>query len=167
MPHWPVILCRRQLLLMVVEGGGDRHKRQEVIGIRPRSGRRMQEVRRYRGAGEEVVGGGVSGNSRASSAAGAGGSSGGNALHAFQIKAVFLQVASDVFSGQTIDAHELHYGLWNRVFDSKVCHGVNEALVELWGPHKAWPFECAGRFLAGGAGPQFAGIGEISRGREG
>ena len=57
-----------------------------------------------------------------------------------EVETVLLQVTSDVFAGQTIDAHELHYGLGNGVFDAEVRDGVNEALVELWGPHEAGPF---------------------------
>lgn len=96
MPHRTVILrCGRHLLVVV--DGGDRHKRQEVIGIRPRRG--VEEVRRHGGAGEEVVGGGIIDGGRAGTTAGATGSGGGDTLHALEVKTVFLEVASDVFPG--------------------------------------------------------------------
>ena len=46
-----------------------------------------------------------------------------------------------------------------------MCYGVDEALVELWGPHEAGALEGAGRFLAGGAGAEIAGVGEVAAGR--
>lgn len=163
MPHRPVILRRRSqvmllllLLMVVVEGSRHRHKRQEVIGIRP--GSRMQEMSRHRGASKEVV----SRVSRACrSCPAAAGTTGGNPLHALEVKTILLQVASDVFPGQPINAHELHYGLRNRVLDPKVRHGVNKPLVELRGPNQTRPLESSGRFLAAVAGAQLAGISKI------
>jgi len=111
-----------------------RHKGQVVV--RGRAGSRVQEVRRHRRAGEEVVRGGV-----------CGGGTSGQTLHALQVEAVFLEVAGDVFAGQPVDAHELHYGLGNGVLDPQVGHGIHEALVQLWGPHQSRPFQSPRRFL--------------------
>jgi len=149
------------LLLLVVVERRHRHKRKEMIRIRPRRG--VQEMRRHRGAGEEMVSGRV-GDGAGGAASGTTGPGGGYPLHAFEIETVLLQVAGNVFSGQTIDAHELHYGLGNGVFYAEVRDGVDEALVELWGPHEARALEGSGGLLAGSAGAELAGVGELGGG---
>jgi len=123
-------------LLVVAVRLQRRHKGQVVLGGRTCSG--LQKVRRHRRAGEEVVSGGV------------GGGASGQALHALQVEAVFLEMAGDVFAGQAVDAHELHYGLGNGVLDPQVGHGIHEALVQLRGPHQPRPLERPRRFLLGG-----------------
>lgn len=40
-------------------------------------------------------------------------------------------------------------------------HRVDEPLVELWGPHEAGALEGAGGLVAGDAGAEFAGVGEV------
>jgi len=164
MPHLSMVLGRRGqllLLLLVVVERRHRHKGKEMIRIWPRRG--VQEMRRHRGAGEEVVSGRVR-NGAGGAASGTTGSGGGNPLHAFEIQTVLLQVAGDVFSGQTIHAHELHYGLGNGVFYAEVCDGVDEALMELRGPHKARALEGSSGLLAGGAGAELAGVGKLGGG---
>jgi len=165
MPHLPMVLRRRDhlllLLLLVVVERRHRHKRKEVIRIWPRCG--VQEMRRHRGAGEKVVSGRV-GDGAGGAASGTTGSGGRYPLHAFKIETVLLQVAGNVFSGQTIDAHELHYGLGNGVFYAEVGDGIDEALMELWGPHKARALEGSSGLLAGSAGAELAGVGELSGG---
>lgn len=161
MAHLPMVLGRRSqllLLLLVVVERRHRHKRKEMIRIWP--GRGVQEMRRHRGAGEEVVSGGVRDGAGGATSRTTG-SGGGNPLHAFEIETVLLQVTGHVFSGQTIDAHELHYGLGNGVFYAEVGDGVNEALMELRGPHKAGALEGSSGLLAGGSGAELAGVGKV------
>ena len=81
-------------------------------------------------AGEEAVRSGIGG-----------GSAGGEPLHPLQVEAVLLQMAGDVLSGEAVDAHQLHDRLGDCVLDAEVGHGVDEALVELWGPHEAGPLQ--------------------------
>lgn len=153
--------CGHVLLVMVVLlESSDGDKRQEVVGVGAGT---VQEVGRHRGAGEQMVGGGVSRSSQGACAGtgGPGGAAGGEALHALEVKAVLLQVAGDVLPGQPVDAHELHYGLGDGILDPQVGHGVDEALVELRRPHQAGPLEGAGGLVAAGAGAQIGGISEI------
>lgn len=127
----------------------------------------MEEVGGDGRAGEEVVGGGVAsvGDSGGASAAGAG----GEALHSLEVEPVLLEVARDVLAGQAVDAHELHYGLRDRVLDPEVGHGVDEPLVELWGPHEPGTLEGPGRLVSGGVsgGVEVGGVAEVGGGRRG
>ena len=108
-------------------------------------------MRRHRATCKEMIGGGIGG--------GSGGGGGNSSLHALQVKSVFLQVAGHVFSCQAIHTHELHYGFWDGVFDAQLGDGVDESLVELWGPHEARAFQSARRLF----GIEVAGICEFCR----
>lgn len=79
--------------LVVVLQSSDGDERQEVVGI---GAGRVEKMRRNRGAGEQMVGGGIWISSRGG---GGGGCSAGNPLHPLQIEAVFLQMAGDVLPG--------------------------------------------------------------------
>lgn len=71
-------------------------------------------------------------------------------------------MAGDVLSGQPVHTHQLHYGLGNGVLDPQVGHGIDEPLVELWGPHEAGPLEGPGRLLPGAsAGAQIGGVSKV------
>lgn len=173
MPHLPVILrllqlrvrgsrdCRSSRHLVVVLEGRDRHKRQEMIRISPPL---LQEMRRHRRAGEQVVGGRVRGATTTGTAAGTAANPAGKPLHPLEVKAVFLEVAGDVFTGQSVDAHELHYGLRDGVLDAEVGDGVDEALVELRRPDEAWTLEGPGGLVAAVARSELAGVGDLARG---
>lgn len=120
-----------------------RHKRgQEMVRTRPAPAARVQEMRRDRRAGEQVVGGGI-----APACPAAASPAGGNPLHALQVEPVLLQVTRHVLPSQPVNAHELHYGLGHGVLDSQVGHGVHEPLVELRGPHQPRSLQCPGRLV--------------------
>lgn len=117
----------------------------------------MEEMVGDRRAGEEAVCSGIGG-----------GSAGGEPLHPLQVEAVLLQMAGDVLPGEAVDAHQLHDRLGDGVLDAEVGHGVDEALVELWGPHEAWPLQGpSGLVLAGRVGELGGGGGRWVGGRRG
>lgn len=152
--------CGHLLLVMMVLESSNRYKRQEMVGIGATG---MQEVGWNRGAGEQMVGSGISRSSQGTggSTSSTTGSAGREALHAFEIKAVLLQMTGNVLPGQAIDTHELHYGLGDGILDTQVSDGVDKALVELRSPNKAGALEGAGGLIAGGPGAQIGGISEI------
>lgn len=139
---------RRHLVAGVLQScsGGDRDKRQEVVGIRPHW---VQEMRRHRRAREQVVRRRIHPTRCGIPAAAA---AIGETLHPLQIKPVLLQMAGDVLAGQPVDAHQLHYRLRDSILDPQVGHGVDEPLVELRGPHEARPFQGPGRLVSPATG---------------
>ena len=120
-------LTVEELRLMMLKRRDRDEWRNEMVGAL--STRRMKEMRRNRRASEEMI----RLADDVSSAASAG-------LHPLEVKPVLLKMASDVLSGQPVDAHELHDGFGNRVLDPEVRHRVHEALVQLRRPHQTRPF---------------------------
>lgn len=109
-----------------------------------------EEVMGYGSASEElVIGGGyvakprAAGRGRACSTA--------TPLHPLEIQAILLEMTRNVLPRESVDAHELHNSLRNRVLDAQMRDSVYEALVELRRPDESRPLESARGLLAGAA----------------
>ena len=117
-------LTVEELKLMMLKRRDRDERRNEMVGAL--SSRRVKEMRRNRRASEEMI-------RLADDVSSAG-------LHPLEVKPVLLKMASDVLSGQPVDAHELHDGFGDRVLDPEMRHRVHEALVQLRRPHQTRPF---------------------------
>lgn len=101
-----LLLVANNRELMVRGRGPGRDKWwQEMVGIRPPL---MQKMSRNRRTGKQMVIRGITTTCA---------SIGGDTLHPLEIESVFLQMASNILSGQSIHTHECHYGLWDSVLD--------------------------------------------------
>lgn len=169
MPHLPmkrrlqlrVGYCSNHLLrvmVVVMRQSSHLHERQEMVRI---GATRMQKMWRNRRAGKQMVGGRISRRgsqssgtiSRATTTA-----TSRYALHSLEIKAVLLQMASNILSSEAINTHELHYSLGHSILDPQVRHSIHKPLVELWRPHEPGPLESPSRFLPCGPRTQVSRI---------
>ena len=130
---------RSHLLLLLKRSDRDK-SRHEMVRTRNTVG--VKEMSRHRRASKEPI------RRRIRPAS----SSRRQPLHPLEVKPILLQVARDVLSGQPVDAHELHNRLRNGVLDPEVRHRVDEAFVQLRGPHEAGPFQGPRRLVSGAGG---------------